>query len=125
MHPYRLMMLQHLKREDHTKRLHFCVSFQDLCGDNDNFLKRLRFSDEATFHVSGKVNKQNVRIWGTKKPHRIVENERDSLIQTKWCCTGYCHINLMSGAQLGIFSNHLVAYLCAVARLYYLMLFPQ
>jgi len=33
---------------------------------------------EATFHVSGKVNKRNVRIWGTEKPHRIVENERDS-----------------------------------------------
>jgi len=51
MYPYRLMMLQHLRREDHTKHLHFCVSFQDLCGD-DNFLKTLRFSDEATFHVS-------------------------------------------------------------------------
>ena len=38
MYPYRLMMLQHLRREDHTKRLHFCVSFQDLCGDDD-FLK--------------------------------------------------------------------------------------
>ena len=54
MYPYRLMMLQHLRREDHTKRLQFCVSFQVLCGDDDNFLKRLRFSDKATFHVSGK-----------------------------------------------------------------------
>ena len=76
--PYRLMMLQHQTREDHTKRLHFCVSFQDLCGDDENFLKKLRFSDEATFHISGKVNKQNARIWGTEKPHRFVENERDS-----------------------------------------------
>ena len=72
------MVLQHLRREDHTKRLHFCVSFQDLSGDDDNFLKRLRLSDEATCHVSGKVNQQNVRIWGTEKPHRIVENECDS-----------------------------------------------
>ena len=24
MYPYRLMMVQHLTREDHTKRLHFC-----------------------------------------------------------------------------------------------------
>ena len=77
MYPYRLMMLQHLRREDHTKHLHFCVSFQDLCGD-DNFLKTLRFSDEATFHVSWKANKQNILIWGTEKAHRIVENERDS-----------------------------------------------
>ena len=61
------------------------MSFQDLCGADDNFLKRLRFSDEATFHVSGKVNKQNVRIWGTEKPHRIVENERDSPKTNVFC----------------------------------------
>ena len=85
MYPYRLMMLQHLRREDHSKRLHFCVSFQDLCGDDDNFLKSLRFSDEATFHVSGKVNKQNIRIWGSEKPHRIVENERDSPKTNVFC----------------------------------------
>jgi len=40
---------------------------------------------EATFHVSGKVNKQNVRIWGTEKPHRIVENERDSPKTNVFC----------------------------------------
>jgi len=91
MYPYRLMVLQHLTREDHTKRLHFCVSFQDLCGGGDNFLKRLRFNDEATFHVSGKVNKQNVRIWGTEKPHRFVENERDS---PKTCVL--CHLHVKS-----------------------------
>ena len=77
-------MLQHLRWEDHTKRLHFCVSFQNLCGDDD-FLKELQFSDEATFHVRGKVNKQNVHIWGTEKPHRIVENERDSPKTNVFC----------------------------------------
>ena len=84
MYPYRLMMLQHLRREDHTKCLHFCVSFQDLCGDDD-FLKGLRFRDEATFHVSGKLNKQNVRIWWTEKHRRIVENERDSPKTNVFC----------------------------------------
>ena len=78
-------MLQHLIQEDHTKRLHFYVSFQDLYGDDDNFLKRLLFSDEVTFYVSGKVNKQNVRIWETEKPHRIVENERDSPKTNMFC----------------------------------------
>jgi hypothetical protein len=32
--------------------------------DND-FVERLIFCDEATFHISGKVNIHNVRIWGT------------------------------------------------------------
>ncbi|GBN90537.1 hypothetical protein AVEN_54331-1 [Araneus ventricosus] len=38
----------------------------------------LIFSDEAAFHLSGKVNRHNVRVWGTELPHVIVEQERDS-----------------------------------------------
>ncbi|KAJ4434333.1 hypothetical protein ANN_22890 [Periplaneta americana] len=41
-------------------------------------LGRARRSDEATFHTSGKINKHNCRVWGTQKPHRIIEHERDS-----------------------------------------------
>jgi hypothetical protein len=32
------------------------------------------FSDEATFHTSGKVNRQNVRIWELENP-RVVFRE--------------------------------------------------
>jgi hypothetical protein len=42
------------------------------------FANRLTFSDEATFHWSGKVNRHNVRIWGTETPHVAIEHERDS-----------------------------------------------
>jgi hypothetical protein len=34
--------------------------------EEDGFVERLIFSDEATFHISGKVNRHNVRIWGTE-----------------------------------------------------------
>jgi hypothetical protein len=33
--------------------------------EEDGFVERLIFSDEAKFHISGKVNTHNVRIWGT------------------------------------------------------------
>jgi len=46
---------------------------------------KMAANGQATFHVSGKVNKQNVRIWGTEKPHRIVENERDSPKTNVFC----------------------------------------
>lgn len=36
---------------------------------DDDFENRLVFSDEATFHVNGKVNKQNVRMWGEQNLH--------------------------------------------------------
>jgi hypothetical protein len=34
------------------------------------------FSDEASFHLRGKVSRQNVRIWGTQNPHEIREQAR-------------------------------------------------
>lgn len=36
------------------------------------------FSDEATFHVSGKLNKQNVNFWGQEQTHGTVDNIRDN-----------------------------------------------
>jgi hypothetical protein len=39
---------------------------------------RFLFSDEATFEVNGKVNRHNVRVWGTENPHVTFEHERDS-----------------------------------------------
>ena len=43
------------------------------------------FSDEATFHVSGKVNKHNIRIWGSENPCEVVEKEKDSPKINVWC----------------------------------------
>ena len=33
--------------------------------------KKIIFSDEAHFDLSGYVNKQNCRIWGTENPHTL------------------------------------------------------
>jgi hypothetical protein len=41
----------------------------------DAFVERL-ISDEATFDISGKVNRYNARIWGTEQPH--AQSDRDS-----------------------------------------------
>jgi hypothetical protein len=44
----------------------------------DKFVTCLIFSDEATFHLSRKVNHHNVRIWGTENPHATTEHQQDS-----------------------------------------------
>ncbi|PNF14136.1 hypothetical protein B7P43_G18364, partial [Cryptotermes secundus] len=75
--PYRLQLLQQLKPEDYDKRLEFCVTMQKALEDED-FAAKLIFSDEATFHLSGMVNRHNVRLWGTENPRAIVALERDS-----------------------------------------------
>jgi hypothetical protein len=43
----------------------------------EDLSKRIIFSDEATFHLSGKVNRHNIRTWGFEKPVAVVEMERD------------------------------------------------
>jgi hypothetical protein len=42
------------------------------------FMPQLIFGDEATFHLSGKENRHNVRIWGLQNPQEALEHERDS-----------------------------------------------
>jgi hypothetical protein len=43
------------------------------------------FTNEATFHVSGKVYRHNVRIWGTENPHVVREHIRESPKANVWC----------------------------------------
>ena len=57
-----------LSVEDHRRRLDFYLQLQDLMSSDDHFLEKVQFSDEATFHVSGAVNRRNVRIWGCENP---------------------------------------------------------
>ena len=45
---------------------------------SDDAVERVRTAFERTFHVNGKVNKHNTRIWGTENPHEILEHQRDS-----------------------------------------------
>lgn len=86
MKPYKLQLLQALKPTDKLKRLEFSIFMQEAMQD-ENFASRLVFSDEATFHVNGKVNRHNVRIWGTNNPYTIIEHERDSPKVNVFCAT--------------------------------------
>jgi hypothetical protein len=42
------------------------------------FLDTIVFSAEATFHLSGKVNRHNLIISGSWNPHQVVERVSDS-----------------------------------------------
>jgi hypothetical protein len=43
------------------------------------------FTDEATFHVSGRVNTRNAIIWGTENPHLSYELKRATPEVNVWC----------------------------------------
>ena len=42
----------------------------DKLDSDPAFLKRVCFSDESTFHVSGLLNRYDLGIWGSENPHR-------------------------------------------------------
>ena len=69
-------MLRALKPDDKLKLKEFALDILEKIEEDGHFLNRICFSDEATFHVSGKLNKYNARIWVSENPH-IREIERD------------------------------------------------
>ena len=58
-------------------RYSLCMNMQQW-NEEEDFFNRLIFGDESTFRLSGKVNKHNVRIWGTENPRELVRFVRDS-----------------------------------------------
>ena len=77
MKPYRLHLLQFLKPTDHINRSNFCINMQDAMTE-EGVLDRVVFRDESAFHISGKVHRYNVRIWGTENPHEMEQHESAS-----------------------------------------------
>ena len=78
LHAYKLQMVQALKPDDNPRRAAFAEEILPRIDDDNDYLNKVFFSDEATFHVSGKVNKHNIRIWGSENPCEVVEKKRDS-----------------------------------------------
>jgi hypothetical protein len=60
----------------------------DKMENKDDYLNKILFSDEETFHLSGKVNYHTVRIWGTWNPHEIMEHVRDPPKLNIFCAVG-------------------------------------
>jgi hypothetical protein len=47
-----------------SRRAAFATEMLQRTDENNDYLTRVCFADEPTFHTSGKVNRCNVRIWG-------------------------------------------------------------
>lgn len=76
--PYKLQLVQKLYPQDRDTRFNFCHDLQESIENDPDLLSKIIFSDEATFYLNGKVNRHNIRIWGTQNPHTTHEIERNS-----------------------------------------------
>jgi hypothetical protein len=68
MKPYKLQLVQALK-PDLALRYELCREILARIENDNDLPAKFVSSDEATFHINGKVNRHNVRVWGTKTPH--------------------------------------------------------
>ena len=84
--PFKIQMVQKQMPANKMQRLQFVNNMAQLIEDDAELLANIHFSDEAHFHLSGYVNKQNCRFWGTEQPFATVEEGslgREKV--TVWC----------------------------------------
>ena len=81
MFPYHIQRTQ----QNYAARLSFAVMMCEWQEENDQWLNQWMFTDEAAFHVSGRVNTHSCIVWGTENPHVSYELERASPKVNVWC----------------------------------------
>jgi hypothetical protein len=74
--PYKFQLLQELKPNDQPHRRNFCTDMLNCLKQDNLFLDKIVLSDEATFHLSGKVNRHNLIIWKSQNPHQVIKVPR-------------------------------------------------
>ena len=76
--PYKLQTVHKLEEEDNDCRVEMCETLLNYYENDPSILDNIWFSDEAVFHLYGRVNRHNTRIWETENSKVIEEKERDS-----------------------------------------------
>lgn len=76
-HPYHMQLMQNLNDNDFIRRRRFCEWVLNRTQEQPDFFDYVLFSDEATFHNNGNVNRHNLHYYATENPHfrRYVDNQ--------------------------------------------------
>ena len=86
--PYKIQILQAQTAANKEERQNFCVNISQRIENQPNLLDLIFFSDEAHFHLSGHVNKQNMRFWAKAQPHEHVVCPLSTKKVTVLCAIG-------------------------------------
>ena len=82
--PWKFKVVQELKISDYEKRKFFAEFILQKQRTDSNFARNIVFSDEATFHINGAVNRHNTFIYSSENPHAILEHRMKSKSITCW-----------------------------------------
>lgn len=85
LYPFKAQLLHELKPEDYARRVQFCKDELAWIRANPSHLQFLVFTDESVFHLDGRVNKQNCRLWSVTNPHWSTEHAVQSPKVVVWC----------------------------------------
>jgi hypothetical protein len=85
MHPYKIHVFMSLTTVCQEKRTSFAEEFGDHLQQKSHTLEHIWFSDETYFHLTGDINRQNVRFWDTHNPHQIHESTLHVQKVLVWC----------------------------------------
>ena len=80
-HPYKMAVAQELGERDFHARRNACEALRENLPQD----ALVFFSDEAHFHISGYVNKQNMRYWSPNNPHELHQRPLHCERVTVWC----------------------------------------
>lgn len=92
MHPYKIQITQKIPPSSISKRLDFANRMLDKLNKEID-LNKIWCTDEAHFYISGEVNRQNYRYWGTSNPHVVHESALHPKKVTVWI--GICATSII------------------------------
>ncbi|KAI6661966.1 hypothetical protein LOD99_9635 [Oopsacas minuta] len=85
---FKIQILQKQSTVQKEKRLAFAKLIAGKVEKKEIDIGNIDWSDEAHFHISGHVNKQNMRIWGEEKSDPLDSKPLTQEKVTVWCSVG-------------------------------------
>lgn len=71
LHPYHLRRVQDIREPDNAARSVFCMWVTENMRRKPAFLKRIMWTDEASFTRRGITNFRNLHLWMAENPHAV------------------------------------------------------
>ena len=83
--PYKVQILQKQADTNKEERSEFCQTINERIENKPGDLGLIVFSDEVHFHLSGHVNKQNMRFLASQQPLKHIQSPLNQEKITVWC----------------------------------------
>ena len=86
--PYKVQILQAQTQANETEGYKFGQKISECIENYPQLLVCPLFSDEAHFHLSGHLNRQNFQFWATEQRHEHSKKLLSVEKMTVWCALG-------------------------------------